>query len=200
MKKMLTLTKNGGSDNGTILMTLCTDGSWCCGGNNNTNCCDKNLGFRLDAQLVKFETTTSTNTINSTASSNTTCTAKKEDSNTTKVGVGVGVGVAMLGIVGSLAGFWAGMKRGRKQGSSGSGDAIGLFGIGRGRDSSQDVKVPMLPYDNGAHTTQFQDQHAPSNTVYDEHAPRYPGQAVHSPHEISSTPIRAELGPGERRF
>src|SRR5271167_1108836 len=48
-------------------MTQCTaDGSWCCGQNNVTSCCDKNLGFQIASSIAPYATNAAASTVIST--------------------------------------------------------------------------------------------------------------------------------------
>jgi hypothetical protein len=90
---------------GDASLTLCQDGSWCCGYENMTGCCYKNLGIRLDAtgQIISTSTVSS---LSSTSTPNSSTSqlpptipptnSQNSSKNTTKIGVGVGV---PLGIV-----------------------------------------------------------------------------------------------------
>ena len=116
---------------GFVEMTQCADGSWCCGAKNFTDCCAKNLGFALKAELVTFNAAPVTLSTTATALSTTylyagatglptisTPIASKEAGITwtdgmVKLMIGVTVGLAILSIVGTVAGFWAGLRRGR---------------------------------------------------------------------------------------
>ncbi|KAH8595237.1 hypothetical protein B0O99DRAFT_687080 [Bisporella sp. PMI_857] len=80
-----------------IEMTACSDGSWCCGANNVTNCCNKKLGFQLKEQLVTFnadatdeEGEVETITATTTALSTTTVTATVTSAPTSAAAVGTG--------------------------------------------------------------------------------------------------------------
>jgi hypothetical protein len=92
---------------GDAILTLCQDGSWCCGYENITGCCYRNLGVRLDTtgRIISTSTVSSLSSTSTPKSSTsqlppaTSPTNSQSNSkNTTKIGVGVGVplGIAVL--------------------------------------------------------------------------------------------------------
>jgi hypothetical protein len=50
------LSKDTCGDCDYVQLTLCSDGSWCCGVGNYTACCNAGLGFQLAENLVEFVT------------------------------------------------------------------------------------------------------------------------------------------------
>ena len=133
MAVLTALRQDNGTGGRTVALTLCTDGSWCCG-NNNQPCCSASMGFKLSSTLVQIgSNSTSNSTCNSTGSS--TLDDFKRHANPTTVGVAVGVAVGVslgvIAIAGTIAGFWFGQKRGMKRGMAidgggGTGGAIGV--------------------------------------------------------------------------
>ncbi|KAH6682522.1 hypothetical protein B0J14DRAFT_127083 [Halenospora varia] len=119
LSKTVCANPNDNTYNNTQALTRCNDGSWCCGRQNNTDCCFKNLGFQLKANLVSFGNETSAAGGNSSSNCTipTNTSLPSNSSNTTKVGVGVGVSLGLIAIVGTIAGFWFGQKRGQRMGS-----------------------------------------------------------------------------------
>lgn len=83
-------------------MTNCIDGTWCCGSSNETDCCDKNLGFQLAPSIAPYaatSTTVTTTTATLSASSPSTPVNTNGPSSANGVnGLGIGLGVA-LGVV-----------------------------------------------------------------------------------------------------
>jgi hypothetical protein len=130
-------------------MTQCPNGSWCCGANNNTDCCNISLGFQLAPTLVSFDSSNTSATVTATVAvtvttiATSTTSASKSSDNTTKVGVGVGVALGVLAIAAGFGGFWAGQKRER---SLATGRDIGIHGLYMDGGGSLDTKAPMLPY------------------------------------------------------
>lgn len=109
-------------------MTFCTDGSWCCGIQNYTDCCDMGLGFSLADNLVEFKssgenvatasqlpTTTSSPNSPATTSSFTTlaCDTRSGIRIETGAVIGIGVGFGILVIFGTIGVFFAGLRRGK---------------------------------------------------------------------------------------
>lgn len=99
-------------------MTLCADGTWCCGQQNTTGCCDKNLGFKLAASIAPFAasstaatattigmatiiTTSSmpaSNTPSSSASGSTISQSSTNSNNSLGIGLGVALGLVLLAV------------------------------------------------------------------------------------------------------
>jgi hypothetical protein len=91
-------------------MTQCSDGSWCCGSQNQTDCCDKNLGFKLESSIAPFASSTASATVtlssatatamlsNTTSSSSPSESTNSPSSTSANKSLGIGLGVA-LGVV-----------------------------------------------------------------------------------------------------
>src|SRR4051812_11258160 len=103
-------------------MTQCTDFTWCCGEQNFTDCCNKGLGFTLADNLVTFSLPNATDsataspataTVTVTSTPAPTGQGKEKAGVDSKVVVGVAVGLAILMVLGTVGGFWAGLRRGR---------------------------------------------------------------------------------------
>jgi len=108
-------------------MTLCLNGSWCCGEGNFTSCCDKDLGFNLTDNLVQFKATSTNHssssqpldpaeTTGSSCASSTSGFGDRERGHSFHgdqgVTIGLGVGLGVLAVLGTLGGFFAGSRRG----------------------------------------------------------------------------------------
>jgi len=122
-------TCSDGTDGQSFLeMTQCTDGTWCCGARNITDCCDKKLGFELKAELVTFNAKPVTVSI--TQSSLPTATeatikatetlvqvvyrTKENSADSAKI-TGLTVGIILVGVLGSCAGYWLGRSKWRRE-------------------------------------------------------------------------------------
>jgi len=121
-------------------MTQCTDGTWCCGARNFTNCCDQKLGFELKAELVTFnaepvtvsvtQSSVPTVTVAVTQSSILKVTeaaaaatstviqvvyrTRDDKSTSTKI-TGLTIGLVLAAIVGAGAGYGLGRGKWRKE-------------------------------------------------------------------------------------
>ena len=109
-------------------MTQCTDGTWCCGARNLTNCCDRSLGFELKAELVTFNAkpVTISATRNSVPSAtqavvkatNTVMEVvyrtRDNPSDSSKI-TGLAIGMVLLGLVGACGGYWLGRGKWRTE-------------------------------------------------------------------------------------
>ncbi|KAG9236063.1 hypothetical protein BJ875DRAFT_527337 [Amylocarpus encephaloides] len=153
-----TICADGEDAKGTPKTTQCPqDGTWCCGQNNLT-CCTDGKGFKLEPTLVQIGVNTTSNTTEATATSTKIKYVDKKGPNFTTVGVGVGVGVSLgfIAVVGTLAGFWFGQKRGikRAMASGGAGAAAEMPLWRRKKDTNyQAVVAEPVPYGGarGAH-------------------------------------------------
>lgn len=83
-----------------MTLTHCSDGSWCCGTNNLTSCCDLKLGFQIAASIPPYAASaTAAFTVTATATASSTSTPSSGPSNTNNtvaVGLGVALGVVLL--------------------------------------------------------------------------------------------------------
>lgn len=101
--------QSGAEGNRTAQFILCTDGSYCCGTNN--DCCTSDQEFTLKATLVAMNRNV-TNTATSTATITATITGESRghDNKTVAVGVGVGVSLGVLAVAMLGAGFFWGRR------------------------------------------------------------------------------------------
>lgn len=123
-KDTCTNSTTGGLASLYVEMTQCSDGSWCCGSNNFTDCCTPELGFHLKDNLVTFDTPNATTaaciaspvvTLTTTATATATVTTQSKDGS--KI-AGVVVGFSFLAIFGSFGGFYIGLMRGQRMGGN----------------------------------------------------------------------------------
>ncbi|KAH8599384.1 hypothetical protein B0O99DRAFT_389491 [Bisporella sp. PMI_857] len=106
-------------------VTTCSDGTWCCGFQNFTGCCNKNLGFRLNATLVSVNAAAATITVTATVTPSGGNSAEKASTGgTVKTAVlgGVAAGLGVLVLCALAGGFWVGLRKGRGQRSKQMGD------------------------------------------------------------------------------
>ena len=112
-------------------MTQCTDGTWCCGARNFTNCCDQKLGFTLKADLVTFnaqpvtvsatQSSAPTVTVAGIAATSTvtqvvyrTADNASDAPKITSLTIGIVV-VGVFGVLGTCAGYWLGRGNWREE-------------------------------------------------------------------------------------
>jgi ABC-type Fe3+ transport system permease subunit len=85
-----------------VILTHCSDGSWCCGTNNLTSCCDRNLGFQIAASIPPYAasatagfTATATATVSSTSIPSS---GQSNANNSLGIGLGVALGIVLLAV------------------------------------------------------------------------------------------------------
>jgi len=111
-------------DSAYVELTLCSDGSWCCGAENYSACCNVGLGFKLASNLVDFVANASGTSANPTVTVTATATNTAATSATNGKGVstgaivGVAVGLVVVAVFGSIGGFFTGLRRGKRLGAN----------------------------------------------------------------------------------
>lgn len=89
------------------MLTHCSDGSWCCGTNNLTSCCDLKLGFQIAASIPPYAasaTAALTATAVVTITSASIPSTGLSDANN-GLGIGLGVAFAVVLIAAGIIGF-----------------------------------------------------------------------------------------------
>jgi hypothetical protein len=89
-------------------LTACSDGSWCCGGENNT-CCNDNLGFQIPKSIGPYSNvaTSATATGSTVPGPVSTGTGSGTSSaSSTNRGVEIGVGAALGAVLLAVAILW----------------------------------------------------------------------------------------------
>ncbi|KAL4939339.1 hypothetical protein BDV06DRAFT_231125 [Aspergillus oleicola] len=94
---------SGGSSNGTARLNLCSNGSYCCGMND--DCCKPEEEFTLKATLVAINSNSSSTAIMTSGGS------KGDKNRTVAIGVGVGVSLGVLSLAMLGAGFLWGRRK-----------------------------------------------------------------------------------------